>query len=387
MFALPLYQQAHCDKPAEPFHKGLWFERFFSYPEKWTVGEKHKSHKADWVRSASGSCGDSTAIEKFSQRQVRLINHLQGQYQVYELDWHFVTGMGNPHPVENGFLWHPTLGTPYLQGSSVKGLLRSWMEQQGANPDTLHLWFGSESKEPSHQNEDDLIKKNQAGALIFHDVIPVDRPKLGADIMTPHMGNWYEKGGSDRPADNPETVPADWHSPVPVSFLVTREARFLFAISPRTAAMKEVMDTVMAELENALEWLGAGSKTSVGYGAMQRKEAAEKDFSEALAEQQKQEEEARRKSSLSEAGLALYELEKQLQKDIERNHKEAGGACKQQLNSIVKRAEGNPWAKEELESLVELAKKVLNHHGPRPNKKGKGKELITKIQTLLKGAS
>ncbi|UYM15657.1 type III-B CRISPR module RAMP protein Cmr6 [Endozoicomonas euniceicola] len=386
MLELPLYQKAHCDKPVESFHKGLWFERFFSYPEKWSVGEKHKSHKADWVRSVSGSCGDSTAIEKFSQRLVRLINHLQGQYQVYELDWHFVTGMGNPHPVENGFLWHPTLGTPYLQGASVKGLLRSWMEQQGADPETLHLWFGSESKEPAHQNNDNKNNDNKTGALVFHDVIPVDRPKLGADIMTPHMGKWYEKGGSDHPADNPETVPADWHSPVPVSFLVTREARFLFAISPRTAAMAEVMDTVMAELENALEWLGAGSKTSVGYGAMQRKETAEKDFAETLTEQQKQEEESRKKSSLSEAGLALYELEKQLQKDIERNHKEAGGDCKKQLNSIVKQAEGNPWAKDELESLVELAKKVLSHHGPGP-KKGKGKELMVKIRTLLEKAN
>ena len=35
-----------------------------------------------------------------------------------------VTGMGNPHPLESGFTWHPTLGMPYLPGSAV-GLVRA----------------------------------------------------------------------------------------------------------------------------------------------------------------------------------------------------------------------------------------------------------------------
>jgi CRISPR-associated protein Cmr6 len=30
--------------------------------------------------------------------------------------------------VENGFLWHPTLGVPYLPGAAVKGLVRAYVE-------------------------------------------------------------------------------------------------------------------------------------------------------------------------------------------------------------------------------------------------------------------
>jgi len=38
----------------------------------------------------------------------------------------FATGLGREHPIENGFAWHPALGTPFLSGSSVKGLVRAW---------------------------------------------------------------------------------------------------------------------------------------------------------------------------------------------------------------------------------------------------------------------
>jgi CRISPR-associated protein Cmr6 len=57
--------------------------------------------------------------------------------------------LGNPHPVEKGFLWHPTLGTPSLPGSGVKGLVRAWVEAwmpfdgYQARLDTFFRYFGS----------------------------------------------------------------------------------------------------------------------------------------------------------------------------------------------------------------------------------------------------
>ncbi len=39
------------------------------------------------------------------------------------------TGLGNPHPVENGFAFLPPYGIPYLSGSSVKGVLRRACEE------------------------------------------------------------------------------------------------------------------------------------------------------------------------------------------------------------------------------------------------------------------
>jgi CRISPR-associated protein Cmr6 len=41
----------------------------------------------------------------------------------------FMTGMGNEHPLENGFAFLNPYGLPYLPGSSVKGVLRTAAEQ------------------------------------------------------------------------------------------------------------------------------------------------------------------------------------------------------------------------------------------------------------------
>ena len=52
-------------------------------------------------------------------------------------------GLGNSHPLENGLLWHPTLGVPYFQGSTVKGLAKALIEKWGADPQLIKRWFGS----------------------------------------------------------------------------------------------------------------------------------------------------------------------------------------------------------------------------------------------------
>lgn len=379
----PLYKGAECEKPAAGgFHKGLWFERFFKYSnDTFKVDDADKKEAINQVSGPVRS--DLSEIERFAERQIQLTSSLGGQFQIFSLDWHFVTGMGNEHPVENGFLWHPTLGTPYLQGSAIKGLLRSWLEQNlepGSHGEALlHQWFGSKEKKSEDKQE------NQAGGLIFHDAIPVGETRVGADIMTPHMGKWYEKGGEAHPAENPEQIPADWHSPVPVPFLVTTRASFLFAVSPRTEEMKDSIEEVMALLARALEDLGAGAKTSAGYGSMHRDEKQEAAFAQRLQEQQRQLKEQAFKASLSPVEQAVYEVRQQLEADIGSGTKEAGGACKAQLKGLVDRAANEPWSKTELEMLRKLALDVLNHHGPAP-KKGKGKELMQKIRTLLEQA-
>jgi CRISPR-associated protein Cmr6 len=169
--------------------------------------------------------------------------------------------MGNPHPVENGFSWHPTLAVPYLAGSAVKGLVRAWveMDEYSAKKARLKHWFGTEDKK-------DVAE--QAGNFIFFDAIPHKVPELICDIMTPHMGDWYEQGNhADR--KKPNTIPADWHEPVPVPFLAVKNAEFIFSIAARTKDAQAELNNVFNALKNALEWLGAGAKTAAGYGYME----------------------------------------------------------------------------------------------------------------------
>ena len=282
----PLYHNH--EKPLKcAGHYGLWFERFFDQydPRNWEVlkpaTNNNEMGNTYWLLKHFNNkkVGDQNKISYYTLKQKQLVENLQGQSHAFKASWHFVTGMGNPHPVENGFAWHPTLGVPYLTGAAVKGLVRTFIETQldetdTNNPDKKKLllqWFGSDHKDPDKQSSD-----STAGELIFFDAIPTEPVKLGVDIMTPHMGKWYEKGGSDKELGKPEAVPADWHDPVPVAFLVATDITLLFsfAIRPHPASEKLPfraleLDEVKQALTAVLEQMGAGGKTATGYGGMQ----------------------------------------------------------------------------------------------------------------------
>ena len=61
----------------------------------------------------------------------------------------FATGLGNEHPIENGFAFLTPYGLPYLAGSGVKGILRRAAEELALENDTqgtggwtwLAIWF------------------------------------------------------------------------------------------------------------------------------------------------------------------------------------------------------------------------------------------------------
>jgi CRISPR-associated protein Cmr6 len=275
----PLYKGYDNPRPPQKnltSHKGLWFERFFNkYDRDWLVPKPEKnedSSEQKWITELGSSCGDAKPLLSHALSQSQLCKDLQGTSKIFKTNWHFVTGMGNNHPVENGMTWHPTLGTPYLTGASVKGLLRSWMEEwsdlgEDALTGKLHHWFGSETKE---------AKENQAGCFIFFDALPVNPATLTCDIMTPHMGKWYSDGASiqndsdkkEQKGNYPETLPADWHNPIPIPFLVVKQASLQFSIAPRphSRVSEEELEEAMEMLSLALEYLGAGAKTAVGYG-------------------------------------------------------------------------------------------------------------------------
>lgn len=276
-------------------HHGLWYQRFYSgFAENdWSVDD---SGKRTWIESVVGKVGSEGALNTATDRLVDLIMARGGDFRCFATDWHFVTGLGLPHPVENGFLWHPTLGVPYLPGAAVKGLLRAFQEawEKPADKGLIGRWFGTESK-------DDVPER--AGDLVFFDALPISQPTLGCDVMTPHMNKWYEKG-NDRPLD-PNVTPGDWHSPVPVPFLVVEKATLLFGIAPRRqlGATGHVLESDVSDaldlLAQALDWLGAGAKTAAGYGHMRRDQGSEARLRSALDERLKQRRRTKTQQNLS----------------------------------------------------------------------------------------
>ncbi len=242
---------------------GLWYDKFCDTWETkgasdagefWSMAASGSasSGKTGWVgKVAGGRCGASVLLEEVSARLARLALADGGRVGVFETTSRFVTGLGRSHPVENGFAWHPTLGAPFLPGSSLKGLVRAWAEEEAG------------------KGEQEVVKRifgdrGRVGSVCFLDAIPVKPVILEADVITPHAAGWDAK--------NP---PGDWRSPVPIPFLVTAAGtKFLFTLVPRANAEEKVIDRVWEWLRAALEFSGAGAKTAVGYGRFALDESA-----------------------------------------------------------------------------------------------------------------
>ncbi|MDE0225842.1 MAG: RAMP superfamily CRISPR-associated protein, partial [Gammaproteobacteria bacterium] len=118
--------------------------------------------KMRWINDVTGHpVGSSDEIEEYSLRVVRLAEKRNGRWFVFSTSWRFVTGLGRSHPVENGFAWHSTLGTPYLPGSSIKGLVHAWV--------TLHAQSRSSCDELARL----LGSPGAVGGVAFLDAIPI----------------------------------------------------------------------------------------------------------------------------------------------------------------------------------------------------------------------
>jgi CRISPR-associated protein Cmr6 len=129
------------------------------------------------------------------------------------------------------------------------------------------------------------------GHVIFFDAIPRSKPRLELDIMNPHYPQYYKEGSTE--------YPTAWQSPIPVKFLtVAPGSVFRFAVAWRRAPIDDIslesireekaqrewswfknvtrlsnpdepnplLNQAQAWLKAGLSELGAGGKTSAGYG-------------------------------------------------------------------------------------------------------------------------
>lgn len=254
---------------------------------------------------------DRPALRALLERQSALAAALAATGQLATFDASsvapFVTGLGNEHPLENGFSFLNPYGLPCLPGSGIKGVLRRTAQElmpggpfadeaSGWNREALHALFGVEDGEGDPQR----------GALIFWDVIPeLEGNSLKVEVMTPHQSDYYQK----------EKSPHDSGSPNPIFFLsVPPKSRFIFHVQCHRSLLARRAPVLLEEggwqkllqkaFEHAFAWLGFGAKTAVGYGAMafdqaatDRRLQAMKDLEE---EQRKLDEAAVRETALAQ---------------------------------------------------------------------------------------
>jgi CRISPR-associated protein Cmr6 len=313
---------------------GLWEKNDFAAREAWNR-----------IKKLSGS--DRECMAALARRQAAAFDKTPGALRLDAVAVApFTTGLGNEHPLENGFAFLNPYGLPYLPGSGVKGVLRQaarelargdWGDTRGWSEDetTYALQVGKERVALSvidvlfGLESGDGATEHVRGALSFWDVIPqIEGNSLMVEIMTPHQSHYYQQKRELKSGDS--ITPHDSGQPNPICFLtVPPGSRFAFHVvcdtahlarltkdkddgAPDLLAMADgrpLWQTLLTSaFEHAFEWLGFGAKTAVGYGAMQRdpqaearaaKERAEREAAERAA-REAAEEEARR-AAMSEA--------------------------------------------------------------------------------------
>lgn len=381
--AVPDYLQGQDFNEASP---GM---RFGFYLKLWNPGGWTKVKERPLESAKSLGRNDKAVMQALLERQKELYQCLPHETQKYQRFATsiapFTTGLGNEHPLENGFAFLNPYGLPYLPGSGVKGVLRQaarelaggdWGDSHGwrddktytlaADKETLALscidvLFGLEATGNSH---------HLRGALSFWDVMPQIRgDSLMVEIMTPHQGHYYQ---SSPAADS--ISPHDSGQPNPISFLtvppgsgftfhVVCDRAHLDRIAPELAQDSRWHHLLTAAFEHAFSWCGFGAKTAVGYGAMARDFAAE---TQAEAARAKHEAEAklaaltpnlRAVEQFSQAMASRYE---QLRGSKERQNTE----YHQKAQKLAKDArEGTDWTQAEkraaAEAITEWLPKVV----------------------------
>jgi len=206
------------------------------------------------------------------------IKYLPNNSSGLPLNWRLIINLGAASVYETSLLFHRNYSIPYIPGSAVKGVTRHWAilkfaEKSKENPKMIDDAL-SQGKDLGISVENisfaDLIRifgtQSKKGEVIFFDALPIieqEKDFIALDVMNVHYKLYYE--ASERELkENKEKAPGDWHSPTPIFFLtVEKGTKFRFVLASKN---ENLIEKVKEMLEEALENIGVGAKTSAGYG-------------------------------------------------------------------------------------------------------------------------
>lgn len=211
------------------------------------------------------------------------------QKLVFKPQWRMVVGLGSVSVYEVSMTLHHIYGFPYIPGSAVKGITRSWVineafgEDEKGELDLIRAEkralqdkefcdiFGCPEKDFYEQENEgkahysSYYKESRKGNIIFFDAMPMQKPKIEVDVMNPHYGDYYK--------DPKHKPPGDYYNPTPIYFLTVADTPFVFYIASSEKGKDISQHIVKGKsisdwLQEALTEHGIGAKTAVGYGLM-----------------------------------------------------------------------------------------------------------------------
>ena len=244
-------------------HVGLFLDRYL-YAQEVTGVKDEGGSKAEFFKHAA-KIGESSIYPEFFEAHRATLEALESdecevKFWDVKIVGRVATGLGAARVLENGLAWHRAYGVPILPGSGLKGLATRVARDRLA-PDRI-VNNQAVPGEPRWAKAGEFYRAffgatDEAGGIHFFDALPHSGQwKLVNDVLTPHHRDYY--GGVA------DAAPADWDSPVPISFLSV-EGTFQIALAGTPGAP----DVAWNILRTGLKDEGFGAKTSSGYGRAQ----------------------------------------------------------------------------------------------------------------------
>ncbi len=237
--------------------------------------DEKEINKKDFLESLLKSIDENYlnhALERFKSSMDKVFQGFDEGKRIElkaKIGYRFVTGMGYPSVIENGFLFHFTYGIPYIPAETVKGLVRStFLYTEFPEKEEKELKKISELLEEGKYEDKDLQEhyeflfgtKNKEGEIIYLDAFPafLRMEDFAIDVMNPHYSEYYSDKGKE--------PPVEWESPKPIFFLTLENTKFIFRICLKNSAEKKYLEEVKDLLKTGLETFGVGGKRRKGYG-------------------------------------------------------------------------------------------------------------------------
>lgn len=246
--------------------------------------ERNVKYRNRWMPEVVGRFNQAAVgatVSAYHARWQKMAESASASVWQMPLLTRLIVGLGGKGALEIGITLDKVTGLPYIPGSALKGLCRSYalyeiaakhkvnpQEDKALEELDKALAAGEGYNGDARVYADIFGSQEDAGALIFFDgvvqALPNGKSLFALDVMTPHFPKYYRDSGRSAPADN--------DSPNPVTFItVAHGTTFSFAVgirhSQRDQYTEGLRDTAVNWLKQALQDFGVGSKTAAGYGA------------------------------------------------------------------------------------------------------------------------
>lgn len=243
-------------KPASGDNLGLWLDKFLPAAERtWALKEQDRMRAFEAFAQPHRSAAAAAALVRLEWAARAYFGEGCVASIRVRTEGRLLVDYGRPSPIESNLSLHFLDGAPRIPGSALKGVLRAALRPFAKEvPESLRPWRPGAVLAA-------LGEQKRRGALVIFDALPEEgRFELATDVLTPHFGPYYRD-------ETGATPPADWHSPVPHTFLSVVNTTFRCVLAT-CAEQRELLAPASECLLAALTQFGVGAKTRAGYGRL-----------------------------------------------------------------------------------------------------------------------